>query len=248
MAAAFITGAGSGIGRATALAYAKARIPVALVDFSEPQVSETLDLIREGTDTPAEIFLCDVSIDGDVNRAFFNALECFGQIKYAFNNAGIEGDPCMFHDSTDESWDGVLNVNLKSVWLCMKYELYHMAKQREGAIVNCSSIAGLVGLSRMAPYVASKHGILGLTKVAALEYAALGVRVNAVCPGVTETPMTYRFLKQSHISLSDFTRNIPMGRLGLPEEVAEAVFWLNSEKASYVTGEALTIDGGWTAQ
>ncbi|MDG0818135.1 glucose 1-dehydrogenase [Bdellovibrio svalbardensis] len=246
--AAFITGAGSGIGRATAITYAKAGIPVAVVDVSEEGARETLSLIRSSTDVPAEAFSCDVTIDGDINKAFFAAVERFGRIQYAFNNAGVEGFACSFQDATDENWDGVINVNLRGVWMCMKYELFHMAKAGGGSIVNCSSIAGIVGFTQMAPYVASKHGVLGLTKVAALEYAKQNIRVNAVCPGVIQTPMVDRFLKHEPESKSQFIQATPLGRLGTPEEIAEAALWLNSDKASFVTGQALVADGGWVIQ
>lgn len=246
--AAFITGAGSGIGRATAFAYAKAGTPVAVVDFSEKGASETVNLIRSKLDTPVEAFVCDVTIDGDINNAFFSATERFGRIQYAFNNAGVEGLPSSFQDVTDENWDGVVNVNLRGVWGCMKYQLFHMAKSGGGSIVNCSSIAGVVGFANLAPYVASKHGVLGLTKTAALEYAKQNIRINAVCPGVIQTPMIDRFVKHTHQSAEQFLPSIPLGRLGVPEEIAEAVLWLNSEKASYITGQALIVDGGWTAQ
>lgn len=248
MGAAFITGAGSGIGRATAIAYAKAGIPVAVIDFSEKGASETVNFIRSNLDTPVEAFVCDVSIDGDINKAFFSSVERFGRVQYAFNNAGVEGFPSSFQDVTDENWDGVLNVNLRGVWECMKYQLFHMAKSGGGSIVNCSSIAGVVGFANLAPYVASKHGVLGLTKTAALEYAKQNIRVNAVCPGVIQTPMIDRFNKHTHQSSEQFIQSIPLGRLGAPEEIAEVVLWLNSEKASYITGQGIIVDGGWTTQ
>ncbi|AHZ85567.1 SDR family oxidoreductase [Bdellovibrio bacteriovorus] len=246
--AAFITGAGSGIGRATAMAYAQAGIPVAVVDFSEQGANETIALIRKNSDVPADAYVCDVSIDGDVSRTFFAAVERFGHIRYAFNNAGVEGDSSLLQDVTDENWDGVLNVNLRGVWLCMKYQLYHMAKAGGGSIVNCSSIAGLVGFENLAPYVASKHGVIGLTKAAALEYAKKNIRVNAVCPGVIKTPMLDRAMKHLHQDPEQFAKAAPIGRMGTPQEIAETVLWLNSDKASFVTGHSLIADGGWTAQ
>nr|BFD68901.1 hypothetical protein HAGR004_39230 [Bdellovibrio sp. HAGR004] len=159
--AAFITGAGSGIGRATAIAYAQAGIPVAVVDYNEQHAAETVDIIKRTLDVPAAHFTCDVSIDLEVNTAFFAAVERFGSVQYAFNNAGLEGEESAFEDITDENWEGVLNTNLRGVWLCMKYQLFHMAKAGGGSIVNCASIAGLVGFEKMAPYVASKHAVLG---------------------------------------------------------------------------------------
>nr|BFD61229.1 SDR family oxidoreductase [Bdellovibrio sp. CKG001]BFD64693.1 SDR family oxidoreductase [Bdellovibrio sp. HM001] len=246
--AAFITGAGSGIGRATAIAYAQAGIPVAVVDYNEEHAAETVDIIKRTLDVPAAHFTCDVSIDLEVNTAFFAAVERFGSIQYAFNNAGVEGEESAFEDITDENWEGVLNTNLRGVWLCMKYQLFHMAKAGGGSIVNCASIAGLVGFEKMAPYVASKHAVLGLTKVAALEYAKKNIRVNAICPGAIATPMLDRVFKHNPEQAEQLTSSTPLGRIGRPEEIAQAVLWLSSEKASFVTGHAMVADGGWTIQ
>jgi NAD(P)-dependent dehydrogenase (short-subunit alcohol dehydrogenase family) len=172
----------------------------------------------------------------------------YGRIDYAFNNAGIEGLSAPTHECTDENWEKIIAVNLKGVWLCMKYEILQMLKQGKGAIVNNASIAGLVGFQNIPAYVASKHGVIGLTKNAALEYAKLGIRVNAVCPGVIKTPMIDRFTGRSKEVEKKLEGMEPIGRLGQPEEVAEAVIWLCSDASSFVTGNALPVDGGWTAQ
>jgi NAD(P)-dependent dehydrogenase (short-subunit alcohol dehydrogenase family) len=176
------------------------------------------------------------------------AIVQYGRIDYAFNNAGIEGLSAPTHECTDENWEKVIAVNLKGVWLCMKYEIPQMLKQGKGAIANNASIAGLVGFQNIPAYVASKHGVIGLTKNAALEYAKLGIRVNAVCPGVIKTPMVDRFTGKSKEVEKQFESMEPVGRLGQPEEVAEAVMWLCSDSSSFVTGDALPVDGGWTAQ
>ncbi len=170
----------------------------------------------------------------------------FGRLDFAFNNAGIEGQMTTTADCTEENWDRTLNCNLKGVWLCMKYELAHMLTRGSGVIVNCSSVAGLVGFAQLPAYVASKHAIVGLTRTAALEYATKGIRVNAVCPGVIRTAMVER-IEHSHPDLN-LAAGEPMGRMGTPDEVAAAVTWLCSERASFVTGQALAVDGGWIAQ
>jgi NAD(P)-dependent dehydrogenase (short-subunit alcohol dehydrogenase family) len=172
----------------------------------------------------------------------------FGGLDYAFNNAGVEGVSIPLQDVTETDWDRTLDINLKGTWLCMKYELPAMLKQGKGAIVNCASIAGLVGFSFAAPYVASKHGLVGLTRTAALENAKLGIRVNAVCPGIIHTPMIDRYTKGDTKVEAQLAAGEPIGRVGLPEEVADAVVWLCSDASSFVTGQAIAVDGGWVAQ
>lgn len=245
---AFVTGAGSGIGRATALAYAQRNTRVAVVDYSEEGAWETLRQIREKSDVPAEAFICDVTIEEEVRSAVLKTIDVLGPITEAFNNAGTEGEPGSLCSCTDENWDGVFNINLRGIWLCMKYQLDQMAKNGGGAVVNCSSIAGVTGFANMAPYVASKHAVLGLTKVAALEYAKYNVRVNAICPGFIDTPMLARYAKHFHVSKEKMAEGTPMGRLGTPLEIAQAVVWLNSPEASFVTGHAFVADGGWVIQ
>jgi len=242
---AIITGASFGIGRATAIAFAERGANVALVDNVED--SETLNTIKSmGGNT---IFIkCDVSKSAEVQGMVEKTVKAFGRLDYAFNNAGIEGASAPTADCTEENWDHVIGVNLKGPWLCMKYEIPEMLKQGKGAIVNCSSIAGLVGFPGISAYVASKHGLAGLTKNAALEYAKSGLRVNAVSPGVIKTPMIDRFTGKKKEVEQQFANMEPIGRLGEPSEVANAVIWLCSDAASFVTGHIMPVDGGWVAQ
>jgi NAD(P)-dependent dehydrogenase (short-subunit alcohol dehydrogenase family) len=191
---------------------------------------------------------CDVSSDRDVRAALDRTIETFGRLDCAFNNAGIEGQQSSTADCSEQNWDRVLAIDLKGVWLCMKHEIPLLRKQERGAIVNCSSIAGLVGFPGIPAYVAAKHGIIGLTRAAALELAKSNIRVNAVCPGVIQTPMIDRFTHGEAQIQQQLIAGEPVGRLGRPEEVAEAVVWLCSDAASFVTGQPLAIDGGWVAQ
>lgn len=241
---AIVTGGSFGIGRATALAFARQGVKVAVVDVIED--SETVDAIR-AIGGEATFIACDVSDAGQVERMVATTVETFGRLDYAFNNAGIEGKAGQTHECTEENWDRTIGVNLKGIWLCMKYEIPHM-RLGGGAIVNCASIAGLVGFPGLPAYVASKHGIIGLTKTAALENAKTGIRVNAVCPGVIRTPMIDRFTGHQKEVEQQFANQEPIGRLGEPDEVASAVLWLCSDGASFVTGDALAVDGGWIAQ
>jgi NAD(P)-dependent dehydrogenase (short-subunit alcohol dehydrogenase family) len=242
---AIVTGGSFGIGRATAINFAEKGAKVAIVDRIEE--NETLELIKSfGGDA---IFVkCDVSNDTEVNQMIQKVIWTFGRIDYAFNNAGIEGVSALTSECTEEIWDRTIDVNLKGVWLCMKYEIQQMLKQGKGAIVNNASIAGLVGFQGLPAYTASKHGIVGLTKTTALEYAKLGIRVNAVCPGVIKTPMIDRFTGKNKEAERQFENMEPLGRMGEPEEVAEAVIWLCSDASSFVTGNAMAVDGGWVAQ
>lgn len=242
---AIVTGGSFGIGKAAAIAFANRGAKVVIADWVEDK--ETLETIKSsGGD--ATFVKCDVSKNDDVKKMIDKAIVQYGRIDYAFNNAGIEGLSAPTHECTDENWEKVIPVNLKGVWLCMKYEIPQMLKHGKGAIVNNASIAGLVGFQNIPAYVASKHGVIGLTKNAALEYAKLGIRVNAVCPGVIKTPMIDRFTGKSKEVEKQFESLEPVGRLGQPEEVAEAVMWLCSDSSSFVTGDALPVDGGWTAQ
>ena len=242
---AVITGASSGIGKATAVLFARKGAKVAVVDWKDG--NETADIIK--TAGGESIFIkCDVSNDADVQAMTKNVIEKFGGIDLAFNNAGIEGISAPTHECTMENWDKTLNINLKGVWLCMKYQIPQMRKQGKGAIVNCSSVAGLIGIPYIPAYAASKHGLIGLTKAAALENSRKNIRINAVCPGVILTPMIDRYTGGSKESLDQLTAAEPVGRAGKPEEIAEAVAWLCSEAASFVTGVALPVDGGWVAQ
>jgi NAD(P)-dependent dehydrogenase (short-subunit alcohol dehydrogenase family) len=242
---ALVTGSSFGIGKATALAFAKRGAKVVLADWIEDE--ETLNLIKkEGGD--AFFVKCDVSNEKDVKNLHVKAIENYGKLDFAFNNAGIEGEQGIVHECTNENWDRTLGINLKGTWLCMKYQLPIMLKQGKGAIVNNASIAGLVGFSGIPAYVASKHAVVGLTKNAALDYAKLGIRINVVCPGVIKTPMIDRFTGKDKEVEKQFASMEPIGRLGEPEEVANAVIWLCSDESSFVTGHALSVDGGWVVQ
>lgn len=242
---AIVTGGSFGIGRATALAFSKKGAKVVIADWAED--NETLNLIKDAGGE-AIFVKCDVSKASDVKAMVEKAISTFGRLDYAFNNAGIEGVTAPVQDCSEENWDKTIGVNLKGIWLCMKYEIPEMLKQGKGVIVNCASIAGLVGYIGLPAYVASKHGVIGLTKTAALECAKLGIRVNAVCPGAIKTPMIDRLTGKKKEVEDQFAAMEPIGRLGQPEEVANAVTWMCSDEASFVTGHAMTVDGGWTAQ
>jgi len=242
---ALVTGASSGIGKATALAFAKKGAKVVVVDWIENK--DTMNLIKD-LGGEAIFVKCDVSKAADVKAMVEKTMEAFGRLDYAFNNAGIEGKSAPIQDCTEENWDRTIGINLKGIWLCMKYEIPEMLKQGKGVIVNCSSVAGLVGFSGLPAYVASKHGVIGLTKTAALECAKLGIRVNAVCPGVIQTPMMDRITENKKEAVEQFTGLEPVGRFGLPEEIANTVVWLCSDEASFVTGHAMAVDGGFVAQ
>ncbi|HLG40980.1 MAG TPA: SDR family oxidoreductase [Chitinophagaceae bacterium] len=242
---AIVTGGSFGIGRATAIEFAKRGAKVAIVDCIED--NETLNLIKaSGGD--AMFIKCDVSQNDEVKYMVEKVIATYGRLDYAFNNAGIEGVSAITHECTEEIWERTIGVNLKGVWLCMKYEIQQMLKKGKGAIVNTASIAGLVGFQGLPAYTASKHGVIGLTKTAALEYAKLGIRVNAVCPGVIKTPMVDRFTGKNKEAEKQFENMEPVGRMGLPNEVAEAAIWLCSDAASFITGDAMAVDGGWLAQ
>lgn len=242
---AIVTGGSFGIGRATAILFARKGAKVVIVDWVDD--NETLNTIKsEGGEA---IFIkFDVSKEEDIKMMVEKTVSTFGRLDFAFNNAGIEGLSATTHECTTENWDRVIGVNLKGAWLCMKYEIQEMLKLKKGAIVNTSSIAGLVGFQGIPAYVASKHGLNGLTKNAALEYSKLGIRVNSVCPGVIKTPMIDRFTGKKKEVEKQFENMEPMGRMGLPEEVAAAAVWLCSDESSFVTGDTIAVDGGWTAQ
>lgn len=242
-----VTGAGTGIGRATALAFAREGAKVAAIVQTPAQGSAIMKALREAKGEAISV-VCDVSKSPEIAAAVQTAVGAFGGLDCAFNNAGIEGEPAATGDCSEENWDRTLAVNLKGVWLCMKHELAEMLKRRRGAIVNCSSIAGVVGFTSLPAYTASKHGVLGLTKTAALEYAKSGIRINAVCPGVIRTEMVDRFTKNDPKACAQLAAGEPVGRMGKPEEIAEAVLWLCSDAASFVTGHPLVVDGGWVAQ
>lgn len=241
---AIVTGGSFGIGRATAIAFAQRGAKVVVADWIEDK--ETIQyIIAAGGE--ATFVRCDVSSISEVRNLMDKTIEKYGRIDYAFNNAGIEGSQGNTQECTEENWDKTVGINLKGVWLCMKMEIPQMLKQGKGAIVNCASVAGLSGFTGLPAYVATKHGVVGLTKTAALEYAKQKIRVNAVCPGVIHTAMVDRITGQDKAVEKQFTDMEPVGRMGNPEEVAEAVIWLCSDAASFVTGVALPVDGGYAA-
>ncbi|TCN29262.1 NAD(P)-dependent dehydrogenase (short-subunit alcohol dehydrogenase family) [Kribbella orskensis] len=242
-----VTGGGSGIGRASALALAREGADVVVTDVVDEGGNETLRLIEEAGGKGLFV-RGDVAAAADVQRIIGEVEAHYGRLDCAFNNAGIEGAQAPTAECTEENWDRVLTVNLKGVWLCMKYEIPLMLKQHKGSIVNTASVAGLVGFPNIPAYNASKGGVIQLTKTAALEYAEDGIRVNAVCPGVIRTPMIERFIGGSAEAEAQFVAMEPVGRMGTPEEIAEAVVWLCSDAASFVTGDALPVDGGLVAQ
>lgn len=244
---AFITGASSGIGEAAAMAFAKSGASVAVVDVNADLGGRVVNSI-EKVGGKAIFLKCDVSSGAQVKEAVEKTISVFGNLNFAFNNAGTEGQSAPTADCTEENFDRVINVNLKGVWLCMKYQIPQMLKQKKGAIVNCSSVAGLIGFAGVPAYVASKHGVIGLTRTAALELAKANVRVNAVCPGIIQTPMIERFTHGEAQIQQQLVAGEPVGRVGNPEEVANAVLWLCSDQASFVTGHPLAVDGGWVAQ
>ncbi|MBL6448751.1 SDR family oxidoreductase [Fulvivirga sp. 29W222] len=242
---ALVTGGAFGIGRATAIAFAQRGAKVVVADWVED--NETIDAIKK--DGGTAIFVkCNVSDTGDVASMVHKAVEQFGSLDFAVNNAGIEGDTAPVHECSEKNWEKVLGVNLKGVWLCMKHEIPIMLNQGKGSIVNLASIAGLVGFPGLPAYVASKHAVIGLTKTAALENAKLGLRINAVCPGVIKTPMVDRVTGKDKTVEKAYEDMEPVGRMGRPEEVAEAIVWLCSDAASFVTGESMAVDGGWIAK
>lgn len=243
---ALVTGAGSGMGLSTARAFAEAGAAVVLADVSAHAVEAAADELRRAGHKALAV-ACDVSDEQQVAAMVAQTVTTFGRLDMAFNNAGIQVPPSDAADEPAEAFDHVNAVNLRGVWACMKHELRQMRAQGSGAIVNCSSLGGLVGLPSRAAYHASKHGVIGLTRSAALEYAPRGIRINAVCPGTIDTPMVSDMLEKQKDAMAEIMQQQPIGRLGRAEEIAAAVLWLCSPGASFVIGVALPVDGGFTA-
>lgn len=243
---ALVTGGSSGIGRATARAFAREGYTTIIADVQRGE-----EAVREceAEGATATFIECDVADEASVRALFAEIGSSFGRLDAAFNNAGIEGQQGSTAECTVENFDRVLGVNLRGLWLCMQEEIRQMLSQPDGgSIVNCSSVAGLIGLPNIPAYVASKHGVIGLTRAAALEYAQQKIRVNAICPGAIQTPMLDRYMGAMPDGRAAMEQVEPMGRLGEPDEIASAVLWLCSRGASFTTGQAIAVDGGWTAK
>ena len=241
---AMVTGAGSGIGRYSALAFAQEGANVIVSDIDVQGGEETVQMIQE-SNGKAHFFQCDVSQSDQVEELIKATIHTFGRLDYAVNNAGVSMRPASTVEIDEAEWDRVISINLKSVWLCMKYEIPQMQKTGGGVVINVSSLAGIRGKEGTLAYTASKHGVIGMTKTAALEYAKEGIRINAVCPGLTESGMTAGL--EHHPDLAQqLIAQIPMGHMGQSQNIADAVVWLCDNTASFITGHVLVIDGGQT--
>jgi NAD(P)-dependent dehydrogenase (short-subunit alcohol dehydrogenase family) len=244
---AFVTGAAGGIGFATAQAFAEAGAAVVIAGIHEEAAKTAAEaLTRAGYQALG--LRCDVSDEAQVAAAIVKTVSVFGRLDAAYNNAGMHAPSIETADALAEDFDRVIAVNLRGVWACMKHELRQMRKQGSGAIVNCSSQSGLVGIAGLGAYTASKHGVIGLTKAAALEYARSGIRINAICPGTVNTPMVAKAMADHPASMQAVIDDIPLGRMGTPEEIASAVLWLCSPGAGFMIGQIVAPDGGYCAR
>ncbi len=243
---ALVTGAGSGMGLVTARVFAEAGAMVTLSDVNENAVRSAAEQLVAAGHRAIGV-RCNVAQEADVEAMVAQTVSTFGRLDAAFNNAGVQSPAMELADVLGEEFERVNGINLRGVWNCMKYELRQMREQGSGAIVNNSSIGGLIGLPGRATYHATKHGVIGLTKSAALEYAARGIRINAICPGTINTPMVAEMLAKEPEAMKEIMQDQPIGRLGESEEIAAAVLWLCSPGASFVIGHALVVDGGYTA-
>lgn len=244
---ALVTGAASGMGLATVTAFAKAGAAVTVADINGEGAQQVADdLNKQGYKALA--IQCDVTDEASVKAMVEQTVEVFGRLDAAFNNAGVQSIATETADLEMGEFDRVVDINLKGLWLCMKYELIQMRKQGSGAVVNCSSLGGFVGVPSRGAYHAAKHGVLGLTKTAALEYAEQGIRINAVCPGIIDTPMVAGMKNMEKAAMDILMEQVPARRLGTAEEVADPVLWLCGPGSTFVMGHALAVDGGYTVR
>ncbi|WP_251977557.1 glucose 1-dehydrogenase [Salinicola avicenniae] len=243
---ALVTGASAGMGLAATRAFAKAGASVVMGDVDESALNALAEELKAAGHQVLPV-VCDVSDDAQVSAMIEKAVATFGKLDMAYNNAGVQPVPAEMADQSLDDYERVMGINLRGVWSCMRHELAQMRKQGSGAIVNCSSVGGLVGGKALGAYYGSKHGVIGLTKTAAMDYAAQGIRINAVCPGAIGTPMVAKMLEEQKEAMDEFMKLQAIGRLGTTDEVAQAVLWLCSDAASFVTGTSLAVDGCFTA-